>query len=218
MAHCAIFTRDGTAGWLVSWHGAAPGRGSARNVSPHRCLRSRAGAVPYNRRVQYVRQAGSDPSFLLKALNEASGELRQSFYGLRRRELLEPAATPDDGWCLLAIAVHLRNVERGVLGQFEAILSKRGGAIPHVDVDDIPLRDDYQDEDKDTALEEFHYLRRHTSYWLWDLSERDWERSGVHPYRGELTIQEIVRELYRHDLEHLWQSRRMIEALGSALR
>ena len=32
--------------------------------------------------MRYVRQAGSDPSFLLKALGEAAGELNRAFFGI----------------------------------------------------------------------------------------------------------------------------------------
>jgi hypothetical protein len=67
-------------------------------------------------------------------------------------------------------------------------------------------------------LEEFHYLRRRTTYTLWDIDERDWQRGGIHPYRGRLTVLDLAREAYRHDLEHLWQSRRMIDQLAGAVR
>jgi hypothetical protein len=46
----------------------------------------------------------------------------------------------------------------------------------------------------------------------------EWERAGMDPYRGRMTVLEIARETYRHDLEHLWQARRMMDALKSAAR
>jgi len=165
--------------------------------------------------MQYVRQAGSDPSFLLKALNEASGELRQQFYGIPRPLLLEPGEGNDEDWCLLGVAVHLRDVEAGFAEQVETVISRCEPAIPHVDLDDIPLHDDIEDEDEEDVLADFHYRRRHSSYLLWDLSAGEWDRAGVHPYRGRVTITDLAREMYRHDLEHLWQVRRMVEALAA---
>ncbi|WP_322797091.1 DinB family protein [Tepidiforma sp.] len=167
--------------------------------------------------MRYVRQAGSDPSFLLKALGEAAGELARSFRGLRERDLLRPATGDDEGWCLLAVPFHLVQVEQGVQEQLETILGWRGGTpeIRHVDFDDIPFREDYEEAELDDLLDEFHYLRRRTTYLLWDIPERDWERAGLHPYRGALTVVEIARETYHHDLEHLWQVRRMVDALGA---
>lgn len=168
--------------------------------------------------MRYVRQAGSDPSFLLKALGEASGELQRAFYGLHPRELTRQGRGMDDGWCLQAIPFHMRETERGFAAQFQAMLDRREPEILHVDVDDIPFPEDYEDTDEDEVLEEFHYLRRRTTYLLWDISERDWERGGIHPYRGRVTVLQLAREMYQHDLEHLWQARRMIEALAGATR
>ncbi len=166
--------------------------------------------------MRFVRQAGSDPSFLLKALSEASGELRQALYGVRRSGLLAPGQRPDEDWTLLGLACHMRDVEMGVNEQMSVILGRRGEPeIPHVDIDDIPFREDYEDEDEDEVAEEFGYYRRQTAYMLWDISERDWERAGLHPYRGRMSIMDLVRELYQHDLEHLWQARRMVDALAA---
>ena len=47
------------------------------------------------------------------------------------------------------------------------------------------------------------------------LDEDDWERCGVHPYRGEISIHAIVRSLHEHDLEHLYQARRLNESARS---
>lgn len=161
-----------------------------------------------------LQQAGDDPSFLLKALSEAAGEVRRAFMGLDREALLRTGEGFDDAWCLLAIAVHLRDIEREMLGQFEAMLAFRDPAIPHVDMDTPPLQEGYVGEDEEEVLAEFHHLRQETSYLLWDISRREWERGGIHPYRGRITVLDLARDLYRHDLEHLWQVRRMADGLA----
>jgi hypothetical protein len=48
--------------------------------------------------------------------------------------------------------------------------------------------------------------------------DRDFERTAVHPYRGEVTLGQIARELAQHDLEHLWQVRRLKFELLEAAR
>ncbi|MFN0096115.1 MAG: DinB family protein [Dehalococcoidia bacterium] len=163
--------------------------------------------------MRYVRQAGSDPAFLLKALGEASGEFRRAIDGIPRRYLIQPGRDQDDCWTLLGVLAHVRDVELGVAEQVETIIAKREPDIRHVGVDDIPFREDYEDEDEDDLLQEFHYYRRSVTYTLWDLPEPAWDRGGIHPYRGRVTVRDLVRELYQHDLEHLWQARRMIESL-----
>ncbi len=182
-------------------------------------MRTLQGGFPAWRRiaiVREVREAGSDPSFLLKALGEASGELRRQIYGLSRRDLRRRGPGFDEDWSLLAIAFHMREAERGFLRQLTSMLTEHEPEIPHVDVDDIPFEEDWRDADEDELLEEFHYLRRRTSYLLWDLPSSDWERGGLHPYRGRVTVIQLAREIYQHDLEHLWQSQRMLEAAAGA--
>jgi len=168
--------------------------------------------------MRYVRQAGSDPSFLLKAMGEAAGELQRAFYGVSERELQREGTGTDEGWSLLAIPFHMRQVEQGIQRQLELMLNRSEPEIRHVDLDDIPFREDYIEEDVDELLEEFHYLRRETTFMFWGIDERDWERGGIHPYRGRLTVLDIARETYQHDLEHLWQARRMIDRLGGDRR
>jgi hypothetical protein len=47
---------------------------------------------------------------------------------------------------------------------------------------------------------------------LYTLDDDDWSRTGLHPYRGEVSIRDIARELHEHDLQHLNQARRTREA------
>lgn len=167
--------------------------------------------------MRYVRQAGNDPAFLLKALREVAGELQNNLYGFSRRDLLRPGeGYLDEGWSLQAIAFHLLQVERGVARQVELIIHAREPDLRHVDFDDIPFPEDVAAEVCEEIVDEFHYLRRHNTYQLWDLDEREWQRGGMHPYRGRITLVDIARDLYQHDLEHLWQMKRMLETFTRA--
>ena len=152
----------------------------------------------------------SSDRFLLKALGEAAGELRSILYSASERRARKPGDGLDDGWCLLAIAVHLRDVERATNQQFETILRRPYAPIRTVDLDDIPFPEDYAYVTIDEALEGFGYARQETSYSLWGLTREEWERPAIHPYRGEVALIDLVRDLYKHDLEHLWQARRML--------
>ncbi len=152
----------------------------------------------------------SSDRFLLKALGEAAGELRSLLWSASERRAREPGEGPDEGWCLLAIAVHLREVERQTGRQFETILRRPFAPIGHVDLDDIPFPEDYEYASIDEALSGFAHAREETSYSLWGLTSEEWERTAVHPYRGEVALIDLVRDLYKHDLEHLWQARRML--------
>lgn len=159
--------------------------------------------------MQQARSAGSDPAFLLKALGESSGELKRTLQSLPFEIAVAEGTGRNDGWCALAVGVHMRSVERGIREQIETILMSPGSRIPAVDMDDIPLAETYRWEDPGAVGEEFRFERRRTIYLLWELMGREWDYHGEHPYRGPITISDIARELYQHDLEHLWQLQRI---------
>jgi hypothetical protein len=166
--------------------------------------------------VRALRPAGSDPRFLVKALSEASGELRELLESVPRSQLHRRGAPPDEDWTLATLAYHLCEVEEGVGRQLGVLLTAREPVIPHVDLDDIPDPELAREVDATELVERFGWTRRRTTYVLWDLDDRDWQRAGIHPYRGRVTVADLARELYQHDLEHLWQARRMTESLASA--
>ena len=48
------------------------------------------------------------------------------------------------------------------------------------------------------------------------VDQDDWERRGVHPYLGPLSILQCAREMSEHDLSHLWQLRRLCDRFVAA--
>jgi hypothetical protein len=154
--------------------------------------------------------------FLLKAIGEAGKELIEELYGIRAREADRRSA---DGWSYRLIAAHLRDNEEMVLSYLERIVSRREPRLEAIDTERVLDDPDLLTEGLDHLLAEFGYLRRQTQMLLWDLSASGWERRGLHVYRGPCTVLELARELNQHDLEHLWQVRRMREGtLRSAPR
>ena len=165
---------------------------------------------------------GDDPqSWTLKALREAGGSLLSELHGLDERDLRWRPAEGE--WSLKEIAAHVRDAEELALAQVNAFVSARTGArpggparIPAWDVDLLPEERDYQREDISALLAAFREARREVTSLLWTLTDADWERSAEHPFRGAVTLGEIAKELAQHDLEHLWQVRRLKERLRDA--
>jgi hypothetical protein len=150
--------------------------------------------------------------WVLKALREAGDELIDQFYGASEDELR--GRPQDDEWSLKEIAGHLRDNEELALEQIRLMAGDEQPELPARDVDALPLERDYRSADVQELLSAFAGFRRQTCRLLWGLAPEDWERCGRHPYRGEVTIAQIARELAEHDLGHLWQARRLREALG----
>ncbi len=158
---------------------------------------------------------GQSKEWVLKALREAGGTLISEFYGFGEEELRWRPG--EDEWSLKEIAAHLRDAEELALAQLRALAEGATGPLPAWDVDVLPSERDYQGQEIEAALLDLRSLRRETTYLLWELTDADWERQGEHPYRGQVTLGEIAADLARHDLEHLWQVRRMKERLREAV-
>ena len=145
--------------------------------------------------------------WMLKALHEAADELQGQLLGLSDEALCHRPA-PDE-WSLKEIAAHLRDAEACFLERLELIVSEDEPRLPDIDVDAYVLERDYQSADLYEVLREFSLLRRHSTGLLWGLEPADWEREGLHPYRGRLSIMQVARDMNEHDLGHLWQVRRL---------
>ena len=148
--------------------------------------------------------------WVLKALREAGDELIDQFYGAGEDELC--GRPQDDEWSLKEIAGHLRDNEELALEQIRLMAGEEEPELPARDVDALPLERDYRSADVQELLRAFAGFRRQTCRLLSSLAPEDWGRCGRHPYRGEVTIAQIARELAEHDLGHLWQARRLREA------
>jgi hypothetical protein len=149
--------------------------------------------------------------WLLKALREAAHELESQLWGLDEDDLRW--RQDEDTLSLKEIAAHLRDCEEQFLRCLELIAERDAPRLPAFDGDVLLLERDYREVDLFDALETFARLRQRSSYLLYGLAAEEWERTGKHPYRGEVSIAQLAREQNEHDLEHLWQARRIREAL-----
>jgi hypothetical protein len=153
-------------------------------------------------------EAGSR-RWLLKAVREAAGELFQQFSGLDEASL---RWRPRDGeWCLKELAAHVRDAELMYQRQIEFIAHRRSGLLPYEAVDVLPAERPYRDMPLRDFLWEFEAAREETVWLLHTLDEDEWSRSAEHPYRGIVSLYDIARELHEHDLDHLFQARRLRE-------
>ncbi len=172
----------------------------------------RATATAYNGRVQLEERDSA--GWAMKALREAGGSLVSEFAGLDETMLRHRPA--EDELSLKEIAAHLRDAEELALRQLTAATEEPDKRLPLWDIDVLPFERDYRNSDLQGVLGEVRNLRRQTAALLWTLRDWDWRRKVTHPYRGEITIEMIARELAQHDLEHLWQVRRLKHALAEA--
>ena len=156
-----------------------------------------------------------DPrGWLLKALRETAHAMESLLWNLDEDALDRRPA--EDEWSCLELVSHMTEMERRYVERLERIVRLDEPRIPAFDGDSIEREVPLDGATAFDLMEEFGVLRRQAVYLLWSLDDRDWERKGVHPYLGALTITQSAREMNEHDLAHLWQLRRLCDAFSPA--
>ena len=153
-------------------------------------------------------------SWLLKALRETAHAMESLLWNVDDGALDRPGA--DDEWSCADLVCHMTEMERRYIERFERIVRLDEPRIDAFDGDSIEPERALRDQSAFDVMDEFAVLRRQTVYLLWSLDDDDWERRGVHPYLGALTVMDVAREMNEHDLSHLWQLRRLADAYETA--
>lgn len=148
----------------------------------------------------------------MKAVREMAGEFYRQLSGVNEKGLRWRPAPRE--WCLKEIAAHMRDAEILYQRQIETIVHSMAASprLPHEPLDVLPAERGYIDESLQHFLYEYEAAREETVWLLHMLDEDDWLRTGLHPFRGEISVYDIARELHEHDLQHLNQARITREA------
>lgn len=154
-------------------------------------------------------------AFLIKALREAAGELLGELEELRPREA---ARRPEGEWSFLQIAAHLAKYEE-IAAHNVGLIARRREPLLTPEPFGITVEDrDLGRIDLDEAAYGYAGMRERTVHTLYQLDDDDWQRVGVHPFRGPLSALQLARDLHLHDIEHLLQVRSHKQSLPGLVR
>ena len=160
---------------------------------------------PREQRLGRVRQTADDLAAAIRGQSEAAL--------VRRPEL--------KSWAAKEVICHLRDTEEMFLARLEMIAAMeeppfgaagQGARILTIDTPDRWAEDrQYLRNDAAQALETFRQRRG----WLLDhldgLSTTQWQRGGIHPVRGRMTVEDFLTMIAWHDDNHLDQLRRALD-------
>jgi hypothetical protein len=153
-----------------------------------------------------------DPkSWLMKALRETAHAMESLLWSIDEDAQEEPPA--DGEWSCVQLVTHMAEMESRYVERLERMMRQDAPRIAAFDADSIECEDALSLYE---AIDDFSERRRQTCYLLYGLDDADWRRTGVHPYLGPMTVQEVAREMNEHDLSHLWQLRRLCDQLSVA--
>jgi hypothetical protein len=161
------------------------------------------------------------------AVGNDEAHLRQIEATKRRFAVLErlaaaPAAlatalkgTPEDAlrrrvdgkWSMIENAAHVRDIERVYQSRFSQMAFGENPSFWMLDNDRAAEALKYGESDPAELAKEFRRLREDSLALLRALPHEAWQKTGVHPEAGEITVERLAVRLADHDDKHLGKIR-----------
>lgn len=122
------------------------------------------------------------------------------------------SARPASGkWSVGEILAHLAEDEIATAWRYRQMVEHNEIDLAGFDQDLWARLGDYAARSPQESLELFRLLRDANLRFLGQLSEEQWECSGIHAERGRITVRELAAHMAGHDANHVEQIRRILE-------
>jgi len=108
-------------------------------------------------------------------------------------------------WSAMEVVGHLCDREKLWLERLVKTAFSERPVFSMWDMDDLAMKRSYNTMNFAAALKEFARLRSDTLCLLRALPASQWKRNGLHPQRGEISIERMVEILIEHDRSHFGQ-------------
>lgn len=110
-----------------------------------------------------------------------------------------------EGWSVRDVLIHLSDAELVGALRFRMVLAEERPALPVYEQDAWKKRLHYLWRSPEAALSLFQQTRFGTAELLRQCAIGDWDRTGVHPARGEMTLGALLQLYADHAAEHVAQ-------------
>ncbi len=137
---------------------------------------------------------------LLARLTAAPGALADAVTGLDPKAAQRRA---DGKWSIVENACHMADIELVFVERFTKMAFSERPAFWMLDNDRVAATKKYGEADLGAAVKRFKELRQETLTLLKALPAASWRRTGLHPKRGEITMEQLAEHLGNHDDKHI---------------
>jgi hypothetical protein len=115
-------------------------------------------------------------------------------------------------WAAKEVVCHLRDTEESFGGRFEQILAMDGDPkLGGPSADRWAEERQYLRNDASEAVAAFRKRRAETLEIFGKLTAPHWDKGGIHPVRGRITLDNFLSLMAWHDDNHLDQLKRALE-------
>jgi hypothetical protein len=151
---------------------------------------------------------------MIRGLRQKQTILAGLLHGLGQDDARRATDGPD-GWSVVEVVCHLRDLEEVYLARLEQMLAGGTPTFARFAPNEVAREHEYATQDLRAAHADFREERRRFVARLEALAPAGWAASGVHPVYGEQTVERLAFQVLTHDLDHLDQIAR---CLGRAER
>ena len=144
---------------------------------------------------------------VLGTLEAGPRELAEATRGVSDEALRRRPASGK--WSIIENACHLRDCERIYAERFTKTAHSEQPRFWMMDNDAVAGKLRYSEADLASVLREFKRLRADSVSLLRALPHGSWQRSGLHPKRGELTLERLAEVAVEHTDSHLAKIREL---------
>jgi len=137
---------------------------------------------------------------LLQRFDEVAKHLTWTLLDCAEADLKTPLAEGE--WSPLQILAHIRGVDDMLTVRIATLLTSNNPALPRLDFDAWATVAGYAEAPLDQTL---HAWQRHRSETIWQLNRlplEAWNRTAIHPSRGNITLLDLVQRALEHEEEH----------------
>jgi hypothetical protein len=146
----------------------------------------------------------------LRTMRKTPTILTTVLHGVTQEQAVALRDGPD-GWSVLYIVCHLRDLETVFIQRAQDLLAMPNATLAVVSNEELIRLGDYDAQDMRAALKAYLERRQAFIALLESLDDEQWIRSGAHPVQGPATVLDVAVNAGLHDVDHIEQ---IIRCLG----
>lgn len=158
-----------------------------------------------------------NPGKALRTLRKTPSILAALLQGITQ-EAAMTLRDGDDGWNVVFIVCHMRDVERIFIQRVCDLLAGPNPTFAVIPNDELMRRRDYTTADLRQTLAEYELARREFIALVEPLTDEEWLLTGLHPSQGPATLLDVAINSGLHDVDHLEQILRCLAPVAQGKR
>lgn len=119
-------------------------------------------------------------------------------------------------WTILEVMCHLRDFETVFIERVETILKKITPTFAAFDQNEAVIENKYSEQVLSEVVQAFSLHRDRTMSIFKNLEPQQWQRMGIHPKKGRMSMADMPENLIFHDSKHIRQLSRILAAKRQA--